>query len=181
MYIKGFFMPKAFTHLFKDVNLSVFDNTLTVYKKSGKSHNQIQKNLEKLGFQRYIYRYDRGHDLYHQDDFKLDDVHYHAQFAATIDEVKLEEMISIFEKYNMVTAAEHEQFIKAFHDANNLPHSGVTKEVMSVSQSEEPPAKEKDAQKSLLKFKGGFFIAPSIAYKLRKDLEMVREAIRMEA
>ncbi|HAT9452185.1 TPA: Dot/Icm T4SS effector LegA7, partial [Legionella pneumophila subsp. pneumophila] len=114
-------MPKAFTHLCKKVNLSLYNDTLTVYPKSSVLPKPIQIRSEldllmvllfsqmdcnsaqvdqffmmrsnELGVYRFIHRDDTDHDLYHQDEFSMDDNHYHAQFDKAIDESKLENIL----------------------------------------------------------------------------------------
>ncbi|CAM3032517.1 Uncharacterised protein [Legionella steigerwaltii] len=145
-------MPKAFTHLCKKVNLSLYDNTLTVYPKPDRTKSpslpQAQNELEllflllfskmdcvsaevndffmtrqnELGVYRFVHRDDADHYLYHQDGFKMDDDHYHAQFAISINEGKLDSILGTLEKYSIISPEEHTSFVKAYHDANTLPH-----------------------------------------------------------
>ncbi|APF02254.1 Uncharacterised protein [Legionella pneumophila] len=142
-------MPKAFTHLCKKVNLSLYNDTLTVYPKSSVLPKPIQIRSEldllmvllfsqmdcnsaqvdqffmmrsnELGVYRFIHRDDHDHDLYHQDEFSMDDNHYHAQFDKTIDESKLENILGILEKHSLISSEEHVSFIDAYHKANALP------------------------------------------------------------
>ncbi|HAT1772528.1 TPA: hypothetical protein RG395_001456 [Legionella pneumophila] len=141
-------MPKAFTHLCKKVNLSLYNDTLTVYPKSSVLPKPIQIRSEldllmvllfsqmdcnsaqvdkffmmrsnELGVYRFIHRDDHDHDLYHQDEFSMDDNHYHAQFDKTIDESKLENILGILEKHSLISSEEHTSFIDAYHKANTL-------------------------------------------------------------
>ncbi|HAT7073901.1 TPA: hypothetical protein JAN90_14275 [Legionella pneumophila] len=146
-------MPKAFTHLCKKVNLSLYNDTLTVYPKSSALPKpiQIRSDLDlfeldlhmvllfsqmecnsaqvkqffmmrsnELGVYRFIHRDDTDHDLYHQDEFSMDDNHYHAQFDKTIDENKLENILGILEKHSLISSEEHVSFIEAYHKANTL-------------------------------------------------------------
>ncbi|AMP91462.1 hypothetical protein AXF37_02100 [Legionella pneumophila subsp. pascullei] len=142
-------MPKAFTHLCKKVNLSLYNDTLTVYPKSSVLPKPIQIRSEldllmvllfskmdcnsaqvdqffmmrsnELGVYRFIHRDDHDHDLYHQDEFSMDENHYHAQFDKTIDESKLENILGILEKHSLISSEEHTSFIEAYHKANTLP------------------------------------------------------------
>ncbi|HAU4072849.1 TPA: hypothetical protein F7Z67_07445 [Legionella pneumophila] len=141
-------MPKAFTHLCKKVNLSLYNDTLTVYRKSSVLPKPIQIRSEldllmvllfsqmdcnsaqvdqffmmrsnELGVYRFIHRDDTDHDLYHQDEFSMDDNHYHAQFDKAIDEIKLENILGILEKHSLISSEEHVSFIEAYHKANTL-------------------------------------------------------------
>ncbi|MCW8400196.1 hypothetical protein OQJ26_15535 [Legionella sp. PATHC038] len=144
-------MPKAFTHLCKKVNLSLYNDTLTVYPKpdlskslplppvknelsllflllfsqmdcvSAEVDHFFMERKNELGVYRFVHRDDPDHYLYHQDNFKMDDNHYHAQFSISIDEKKLDSILSTFEKYSIISTDEHTRFIKAYHDANTLP------------------------------------------------------------
>ncbi|KTC83754.1 hypothetical protein [Legionella cincinnatiensis] len=187
-------MPKAFTHLCKNVNLSLYDNTLTVYTKSKMSFPPIRTELDllmvllfsqmdcvsaqidkmfdmrknELGVYRFVHRDDNDHNLYHQDNFNMEDNHYHAQFSKTIDEIKLEDILGILEKHTLITAEEHESFLKAYHEANTLPldvpssKKEVVKEesevVKGITPSEKLPVKKKDDEVTFGGFKRGFFL-----------------------
>ncbi|KTD61287.1 hypothetical protein Lsan_1849 [Legionella santicrucis] len=137
-------MPKAFTHLCKNVNLSLYDNTLTVYSKSkmppinnqldllmvllfsqmdcvsAKINDMFDMDQNELGVYRFVHREDSDHALYHQDNLDMDYNHYHAQFSKTIDEIKLEDILGILEKHTLITSEEHTSFLKAYHEANTL-------------------------------------------------------------
>ena len=122
-------MPKAFTHLCNKVNISLYNDTLTVYPKPsptqttpaimdfetyimkafyGMNCNSIKvnklfiHNKNELGIARFIHREDTDHYLYHQDGFNRDSDHYHAQFKNIINEAKLEEILTILEKYSII-------------------------------------------------------------------------------
>ncbi|KTD08985.1 hypothetical protein Lgra_2220 [Legionella gratiana] len=190
-------MPKAFTHLCKNVNLSLYDNTLTVYPKSklpplppirdefsllmvllfsqmdcmsARINDMFDMRKNELGVYRFVHRDDLDHYLYHQDTFSMDDNHYHAQFEKTIDELKLEDILSILEKHALISSEEHESFVKAYHEANTLDVSSSTKKVVkeqeksvvlkSVTLLETPPMrkKEKDDEVTFAGFKRGFFV-----------------------
>ncbi|WP_348645842.1 hypothetical protein [Legionella maioricensis] len=144
-------MPKAFTHLCEKINLSLYDNTLTVYSKPTKSKAPSQKDTKmdllflllfsemgcesaevdtirmvlknELGVYRFVHRQDSDHHLYHQDNFDMNVMHWHAQFKKTIDEVKLEDILGILEKNSLISAEEHISFMKAYHEANTLPRN----------------------------------------------------------
>ncbi|ARB93590.1 hypothetical protein [Legionella longbeachae] len=192
-------MPKAFTHLCKNVNLSLYDNTLTVYTKSKMSFPPIRTELDllmvllfsqmdcvsaqidkmfdmrknELGVYRFVHRDDYDHHLYHQDNFNMDDNHYHAQFAKTIDEIKLEDILGILEKHNLISSEEHESFIRAYHEANTIPLdlTSSTKVVFIEQEksqvapgdtpSKKPSVKQKDDEVTFGGFRRGFFLAAS--------------------
>lgn len=200
-------MPKAFTHLCKKVNLSLYDNTLTVYPKTNLLENFppvkdqltqiflmlfiqmdcvnaevdqffIERSNE-LGVYRFVHRDDPDHYLYHQDNFKMDDNHYHAQFQITIDEHKLDSILTTLQKYSIITDTEHASFVKAYHAANTLPEvqelskqvdAKVDPEVAKLSKTEnnestapqdvsEKPARTttSDSKTTFAGLKRGFF------------------------
>ncbi|KTC79999.1 hypothetical protein Lche_2019 [Legionella cherrii] len=143
-------MPKAFTHLCKKVNLSLYNDTLTVYPKpdlskslplppvkdelsllflllfsqmdcvSAEVDHFFMERKNELGVYRFVHRDDPDHYLYHQDSFKMDDNHYHAQFSVSIDEKKLDSILTTFEKYSIISNEEHTRFLQAYHDANTV-------------------------------------------------------------
>ncbi|HAT8179138.1 TPA: hypothetical protein JA361_06585 [Legionella pneumophila] len=195
-------MPKAFTHLCKKVNLSLYNDTLTVYPKSSVLPKPIQVRSEldllfvllfsqmdcnsaqvdqffmmrksELGVYRFIHRDDSDHDLYHQDDFSMDDNHYHAQFDKTIDESKLENILGILEKHSLISSEEHVSFIEAYHKANTLPKdtpkldttmpSPSPASTPSVKTEKKQPVLTEKETESLTTFAGlrvGFFLTPS--------------------
>ena len=137
---------RAFTHLCQKANISLFDDTITLYPKlNGNTHTEtvidfstlnsicvqvgcVYKEVRKtislqednLGIKRYINRDDPLHARYHMDNFTMDDRHYHAQFAKTIDKSKLIEILTAFVKYDVLSSAEKESFIKAYDVASEL-------------------------------------------------------------
>ncbi|WP_058480266.1 hypothetical protein [Legionella waltersii] len=189
-------MPKALTHLCKKVNLSLFNDTLTVYPKSTgpKKLPVIRNEFElllavlfmqmdcasaeintffmtkdtELGVYRFVHRNDSDHALYHQDDFDMEDDHYHAQFDKTIDATKLDSICSILERENIITSDEHASFIKAFKEANTLPSVptklvtvSVTSSVLVTDQQTSVPkitvSSEQGATTTFAGLKRGFF------------------------
>jgi hypothetical protein len=193
-------MPKAFTHLCKKVNLSLYDNTLTVYPKpslalppirdelsllmvllfsqmdcvSAKVNEFFDMEKNELGIYRFVHRDDSDHNLYHQDSFSLDDNHYHAQFAKSIDEFKLEDILAILEKHALITSEENKSFLSAYHVANKLPHDVSVSKASAVkgqekieqsksitTPSEKVSLKVKDEEPMFAGFKRGFFLTPT--------------------
>ncbi|VEB37644.1 Uncharacterised protein [Legionella sainthelensi] len=197
-------MPKAFTHLCKNVNLSLYDNTLTIYSKSKISLPPIRTELDllmvllfsqmdcvsaqindmfdmaknELGVYRFVHRDDIDHDLYHQDNFNMEDSHYHAQFAKTIDEMKLEDILGILEKHALISSGEHASFIKAYHEANTLPldvpssKKDVVEEkskvVKSSTSAETFSVKKRDDEVTFGGFRRGFFLS-TVPVKKNED------------
>ncbi|MCP0914272.1 MULTISPECIES: hypothetical protein [Legionella] len=143
-------MMKAFTHLCKKVNLSIFNDTLTVYPtKNGNTslelfeldtgekvwnevdclHSEFddvalandEEEENELGVIRYVERADPNHADYHQDSFPLSDPHYHLQFKAPIDQKKLADILSVLLKYHVLSSEEATSLSHAFQQANSLP------------------------------------------------------------
>ncbi|CDZ75965.1 hypothetical protein BN59_00227 [Legionella massiliensis] len=135
-------MP-AFTRLCEKVNISLFDDTITLYpKKTGKTsfHHvhpifqilmgapamiELECEYEEAGLvtQRvnelnepvtFVHRDDADHDRYHQDSFPLDDTHMHMRFAKAIDEPKLEQVLEFFAKHNLISGAEQASFLQDY-------------------------------------------------------------------
>jgi hypothetical protein len=137
---------RAFTHLCQKANISLFNDTITLYPKlNGNTHTEtvidyetlssvciqvgcvyeeaheaISPRADRLGIKRFIHRDDPDHAQYHMDKFTMDDMHYHAQFAKTIDKLKLIEILTAFVKYDLLSSAEKESFISAYDLANEL-------------------------------------------------------------
>ncbi|MBI2786322.1 MAG: hypothetical protein HYX60_08490 [Legionella longbeachae] len=168
-------MPKVFTHLCKKVNLSLYDDTLTVYTKPfpnefndpqimvlvfstmlcSNAHidNFFMTQQNELGVYRFVKHNDSNHHMYHQDNFDRKVKHYHAQFKSSIDTSKLEEILSILEKYSLITSQEHDSFLNAYQEANTLPHdiSSMKKDELHILDKIEPTweKQEKDDQPKL--------------------------------
>ncbi|WP_131794858.1 hypothetical protein [Fluoribacter gormanii] len=178
-------MPKAFTHLCKKVNLSLYNDTLTVYPKpslqqsslppvkdelsllflllfskmncsSAEVGNFFMQRSNELGVYRFVHREDADHYLYHQDDFEMEDDHYHAQFAITINEGKLDSILDVLQKYSIISEEEHKSFVKAYHEANTIPKEELATKQTSVVV---PATKQKDDKPTFGGFKRGFFLS----------------------
>lgn len=87
---------------------------------------------KELGVKRFVHREDDDHSYYHQDDFDLDNTHYHAQFAVTMTVQLLNKILRVFEKHKLVTNQERLNFIKAYHQANVLPPKESLKKLPKV-------------------------------------------------
>ncbi|PWY54792.1 hypothetical protein DGG96_14920 [Legionella qingyii] len=178
-------MPKAFTHLCKKVNLSLYNDTLTVYPKpslqqsslppvkdelsllflllfskmncvSAEVNNFFMHRSNELGVYRFVHRDDADHYLYHQDDFEMEDDHYHAQFAIAINEGKLDSILDVLQKYSIISEEEHKSFVKAYHEANAIPKEDLATKQTSVVT---PAAKQKEDKPTFGGFKRGFFLS----------------------
>ncbi|KTD64760.1 hypothetical protein [Legionella spiritensis] len=133
-------MAKAFTHLCGKINVSLFDDTITVYLNYAsldsnrralffKQVDAIREQLRhfftsqvvELGVTRFVQRYHVDHERYHQDDFDRRFRHYHAQFGHTIDAKKLDQILSALEQYKLITMEERTVFMAAYNEANAIP------------------------------------------------------------
>lgn len=95
---------------------------------------------DELGVYRFVSRNDDEHHLFHQDDFDMEEDHYHAQFSRTIDDVKLGQILSILERYNLITSEEHERFISAYRVANTIPAAEQLVQSTTVANEKAEPA-----------------------------------------
>ncbi|MGL5742952.1 MAG: hypothetical protein ACRCXC_10670 [Legionella sp.] len=112
-------MP-AFTHLCKKFNISLAHNTLTLYPK--KTVEKVptlmidqcfrlivrlvdgEYNLDSLqisafdevGRPTFVHRDDVDHYLYHDDNFNMDNTHYHIKFKRQLDEPTLDKIFGSF-------------------------------------------------------------------------------------
>lgn len=139
-------MP-AFTHLCQKINISLFDDTITVYPKM--SIPKVQPGLEyvisflqpenflpievvnlfteehraELGFMDTVHRGEPEHDQYHNDHFSHDDTHFHFRYSKTIDEAQFREILAVYARYNLISKAEETAVLAAYRQAalNDLP------------------------------------------------------------
>ena len=163
---------RAFTHLCQKANISLFDDTITLYPKlNGNTHTEtvidfstlnsiciqvgcvykevreaISTHADNLGIKRFIHRDDPLHARYHMDNFTMDDKHYHAQFAKTIDKLKLIEILTAFVKYDLLSSTEKESFIEAYEIASELESEAL--KVASETAVLKTSAPPQPAQKS---------------------------------
>lgn len=141
-------MPKIFTHFCRKINLSLLDNTLSIYPKQSRSFNQrnnrfhqlssptnftsfrvavlFKTNKEELGITRVVGHTDPDVHLFHQNGFNHDDDHYHYMFAKTINESKLNEILDFLVENDLITSQEHNRLLKDYqkscslHDSNEI-------------------------------------------------------------
>ncbi len=116
------FMP-AITHLCEKVNISLFDDTITVYPKNyPKNSSQWAPELLDL-FQfhpnefknkDWVVRFDAKHHMYHKDNFSWDDTHYHIRYNKTIDEARLQKILAVFVKFNVISPIEEQSFLTVY-------------------------------------------------------------------
>lgn len=139
---------RAFTQLCEKVNISFYNDTITLYpNKNGMKKNVVRQfekegttqfvlcekemkyretrklmhldnELDRLGVSAFIHATDTNHALYHNDDFDQDHVHYHAQFSDTIDEQMLEKILHIFVENSLISFKEKERCLEAFKSAS---------------------------------------------------------------
>lgn len=168
-------MPKAFTHLCQNINLSLYNNTLTIYAKLPEL-KALPLEPDELGYQlitsqmyslilriknllmthtefyHLVTRDDSDHHLYHQDDFKMNNMHLHAKFKKSIDDTLLENILNIFERSAIISPEEHTSFMKTYHEALSL--------LCDPSETNEEPSKKNQANSPTLKRE--FLLFPSL-------------------
>jgi hypothetical protein len=135
-------MP-AFTHLCSKFNISLAHNTLTLYpKKTGEKGlayrvnqcfqligleivdveydlNAVQFDaFDAIGRPTFVHRDALDHHIYHEDNFNMDDTHYHMKFSRVLDESTLDRIFSIFVQFALVTNEEKARFLTAYKQAN---------------------------------------------------------------
>ena len=150
-------MSSAFTHLFNKINISLFDNTLTLYPKSisprannkqidiiadilfprnDRNNKQVRLFLDdnrwRLENPRFIRRRNKNHNKYHQDNFNGENIHYHIQFKKTIDKEKFEEILLLLEVDSIITKSERTICMQDFDKSNKI----VLKNSSSASNNE---------------------------------------------
>lgn len=130
-------MPKAFTHLCHKINISLFEDKLTIYIKltsrtaKGLRENKIRgKEFEEFCKSalidmmpvRFVQRGASDHHSFHQDDFNIDTPHYHMHFMLGLNEAKLNVFLRrLVDQTTLLTSIERDSFISAYHLANELP------------------------------------------------------------
>lgn len=141
---------RAFTQLCEKVNISLFDDTITLYpKKNGKKQPVIACRLidnsnkffpmmeecmyeettkvirriiqeNALDISRFVLYDEDNHARYHDDNFDQKDTHYHVLFPQTIDEIKLEKILCFFVENELLSSIEKGQFLESFKKANTI-------------------------------------------------------------
>lgn len=130
-------MPKAFTHLCHKINISLFEDKLTIYIKltsmtvKGLLENERRgKEFEAFCSSalidmmpvRFVQRGESDHHRLHQDDFNSNTPHYHMHFMLGLNEAKLNEFLGrLVSQTTLLTSMEQDSFISAYHLANELP------------------------------------------------------------
>ena len=145
-------MPKIFTHFCRKINLSLLDNTLSIYPKQSRSFSQMNNrfhqlpssmnftsfrvavlfktNKELLGITHVIGHTDPDVHLFHQNGFNHDDAHYHFMFEKTINESKLNEILDFLVVNDLITFQEHNRFL---HDYQNSCSLYDSNEIIRIS------------------------------------------------
>ena len=188
-------MSKAFTHLCRKINISLYKDTLTIYPKSNITHTQAHDELSQLmfslfsqmdcmvmnvdaffemranelGIRRYIDNNDSQHHLYHQDNFDRNNTHIHAQFEKTIDATKFKDILKLLKKHSLISAEEYKHVIIAYREANTLD-STVSKK---HDKEQEKSTQLKSDAPTYAGFRKGFFNT-STATTMKKDAQQAQ-------
>lgn len=76
--------------------------------------NCLSDLTESKQYDRFIHRYDADHNLYHQDEFKLEDNHFHLKCKSMLNHEKLEAIVNVAAKYDVMTKEEAAEFLADF-------------------------------------------------------------------
>jgi hypothetical protein len=119
----------AFTQLCQKVNISFFDNTITLYPNTHKvsyeskvfevEYDEVATTIDEIKkFENSIKgvaRKDPDHHLYHKyDDFNEELTHYHIKFPETIDQIKLEQILAISVDNELISKEERESILNTY-------------------------------------------------------------------
>lgn len=78
-----------------------------------RSLNCLMKDQkDQTGYQRIIRRNDDDHALYHRDNFKLNDSHWHIKFRNLLSKAQVKEVLSIFVRNQIMSESESDCFLK---------------------------------------------------------------------
>ncbi len=132
----------VFTQLFAQMNISIRDNTLSIYPKvKGRTICDLMDNdsllpvAEKIGKLLNSLREDRKgrfmsndtnlttwrkHQPLHDDTFCQLDLHYHYEFEETIHNGKLTELLDLFQQLDLITSVERDACVCTFKSAHTL-------------------------------------------------------------
>lgn len=130
----------AFTQLCKKVNISVYNDTITLYPnqylvKSYKlnQNNELETHTtlitykevinllryhgDELKIKEYVERDMPIHARYHKDSFSEDTEHYHLRFKKAISRNTLIKILNLFERYDLVSADEKSDCLGSYDAA----------------------------------------------------------------
>lgn len=124
---------KAFTHFCRHINISIMNNTITVYYRNSDWYSplynamkELEYNKERGCFYRFVQQYDEDHHLYHQDHFKRKKSHFHLNFYGhPIDEKRFEFIVGVFLERKIISSEEKDRLINAYRQANLLESEHV--------------------------------------------------------
>lgn len=153
---------RAFTHLCNKVNISIFNDGITLYPLDTSNKNEVLNVVEAF----YNYRHDSfgakmdlgvelkgivdqkdpGHDSYHQDNLSSDKTHYHIKFADTLDEEKLDKILAFMVKKELISKEEKDGFMVDYRRANVLDEVIAEPEITLKKRTETQQNKEKTHQ-----------------------------------
>jgi hypothetical protein len=105
---------KAFTFSFAKLNLSLEYDAVTLYYKPGCPC--LCCVSPPLDVQRYIYRYDADHNLYHRDNYNHDDSHSHIKFTNPLDQRNLDALLDRLVAGHFISAREKTAYLTALRD-----------------------------------------------------------------
>lgn len=130
----------VFTQLFAQMNISICDNTLSIYPKirgvticdlidnipsPPEKMTNLVDSLHTYSKGRFVYNSSKSgawskHNALHDDTFCLLDLHFHYELEETIDEVQLRQLLGLFLGLDLITPAEYDECVYTFNQAHHL-------------------------------------------------------------
>ena len=118
-------MP-AFTQIGALVNISVMQDTVTLYPaplstslQRERMHWAVQDTIRDVNPKRCVKRDNPDHELYHQDAFNREELHFHLQLRNLVDEIVLNGFLSALKVHGIISPIEHTRCLVAYHRANH--------------------------------------------------------------
>ena len=114
---------KAFTFIGNKINISLLNDTLTIYNNNPPisvfDYSELDLFLDspfikEMGVMRYIHNHDQNHYKYHQDNFHEQKTHWHLQFPKTLSLRELTSIVNVFVDHNFLSVEESTKFLEAY-------------------------------------------------------------------
>lgn len=81
-------------------------------------------------YDRYVRRVDQDHALYHQDDFKLDDSHWHIKFKNVLNSDNVHKILTIFNGFHLLNGKEKNTILDQFNERYTLWRTKLNADLM---------------------------------------------------
>ncbi|MBA2709163.1 MAG: hypothetical protein H0U57_01020 [Tatlockia sp.] len=161
----------AFTQLCEKVNISFYNDTITLYPNTHAVHyqnNTFEVDYEELiPFLNELHQEEKSikgvqskdsdHPLYHkQDDFNEKLTHYHVKFPEPINQKKLEQILDLALKHDLLTQLEREKTLDAYQ---------VVSQNLTLRPAQSQPVSETNAE-----------IKPEIMPEIKPEIKVESKA-----